>query len=149
MNFSHIRIPEDNIFYKSELSFAFVNLRPFLPYHILVSPKRCVQRLSQLSDSECADIFATIRTLIAALDDLGEAWTISLQDGEAAGQTVKHLHFHVLPRKTGDLENNNDVYKGIALDMQISNRSQEEMRAEATFLRNMVERHLNKGNINK
>ncbi len=32
------------------------------------------------------------------------------QDGEAAGQTVKHVHLHILPRRKGDFKRNDDVY---------------------------------------
>ena len=36
-----------------------------------------------------------------------------LQDGPAAGQSVPHVHVHILPRKTGDFENNDEVYDAI------------------------------------
>ena len=32
------------------------------------------------------------------------------QDGKSAGQTVEHVHVHVIPRKTGDFERNDDIY---------------------------------------
>ena len=41
----------------------------------------------------------------------GTALTIAVQDGPAAGQTVKHTHAHVIPRKFSDWTNNDDVYK--------------------------------------
>ena len=36
--------------------------------------------------------------------------TISIQDGAAAGQTVEHVHVHILPRHVGDFANNDDIY---------------------------------------
>ena len=36
-----------------------------------------------------------------------------LQDGPAAGQTVPHVHIHILPRKAGDFEKNDEVYEAI------------------------------------
>ena len=36
--------------------------------------------------------------------------TISIQDGPSAGQTVPHVHVHILPRSSGDFENNDDIY---------------------------------------
>lgn len=73
-------------------------------------------------------------------------------DGPAAGQSVPHLHVHVLPRKEGDFANNDEVYDAIddkanayrpreasgqKLDMEAERRlrSTEEMSAEAAQLR--------------
>ena len=42
-----------------------------------------------------------------------EGCTISIQDGAAAGQTVPHVHVHVIPRRVGDFENNDDIYSEI------------------------------------
>jgi len=39
--------------------------------------------------------------------------TLVIQDGKDAGQTVEHVHVHVLPRKGGDFPNNDDVYNQI------------------------------------
>lgn len=42
-----------------------------------------------------------------------QSLTLAIQDGPAAGQTVPHVHVHVLPRKAGDFEKNDDVYDAI------------------------------------
>ncbi len=47
------------VFYSTELSFAFVNIKPLLPGHVLVSPVRVVARLADLTDAEVADLFVT------------------------------------------------------------------------------------------
>lgn len=138
MQFGPVQIPEEHVVYKSELSYVFVSLRPFLPYHFLVSPKRCSDRLSRLTEEESRDLFETIRKVTKALECLSDGWTVTLQDGEAAGQTVKHLHFHVIPRKHGDLKQNNDVYRGVEMDAKVSNRSPESMRDDASFLRELL-----------
>lgn len=39
------------------------------------------------------------------------AFNVAVQDGRAAGQSVPHVHVHVLPRKGGDFERNDDVYE--------------------------------------
>lgn len=42
-----------------------------------------------------------------------DALTVTLQDGPAAGQTVPHVHVHVLPRRWGDFDPNDKVYDAI------------------------------------
>ncbi|EAY13815.1 HIT domain containing protein [Trichomonas vaginalis G3] len=93
-------IPKEHIFYESELSFAFVNLRPACEGHVLISPKRVVQFFDLLTDAEKLDLLNTAThvrdTMKASMHTEGCAMTI--QDGPAAGQTVPHVHFHVIPR---------------------------------------------------
>jgi diadenosine tetraphosphate (Ap4A) HIT family hydrolase len=45
------------VFATSPLSFAFVNLKPVVPGHVLVSPKRVVPRFADLSEEEVADLW--------------------------------------------------------------------------------------------
>ena len=71
--------------------------------------------------------------------------TLAIQDGPLAGQTVPHVHVHVLPRKEGDFARNDDIYDELekwrgeagsnALDDDRPPRSAEEMAAEANTLR--------------
>ncbi|VDM62602.1 unnamed protein product [Angiostrongylus costaricensis] len=57
LKFGEFPISNDTIFYRSAHSFAFVNLKPVLNGHVLVSPKRVCYRLTDLSDAETADLF--------------------------------------------------------------------------------------------
>ncbi|XP_021099773.1 bis(5'-adenosyl)-triphosphatase isoform X7 [Heterocephalus glaber] len=65
----------------------------------------------------------------------------SSKDGPEAGQTVKHVHVHVLPRKAGDFRRNDSIYDELEKhdkeeeDRPASWRSEEEMAAEAAVLR--------------
>ncbi|KAG2614614.1 bifunctional bis(5'-adenosyl)-triphosphatase/adenylylsulfatase FHIT-like isoform X2 [Panicum virgatum] len=67
---------------------------------------------------------------------------ITYQDGPEAGQTVPHVHIHVIPRKKGDFEKNDEIYDAIDvkekelkdkldLDIERKDRSMEEMAHEA------------------
>lgn len=63
-------------------------------------------RLGQLTPAQTADLFATVRRLTPTLSRLyhASAFNIAIQDGEAAGQSVPHVHVHVIPRKSGDMD---------------------------------------------
>lgn len=139
MDFGNHRIPDEQIVIKSQSSYILVNIRPFLPYHMLVVPIRKVNRLRDLMMDEYIDLMSLLKQGIDALDSLGTAWTVVVQDGEDAGQTVKHVHIHLIPRKEGDIARNNDIYDKINIDIQKPNRSLKEMEEEANFLRTYFE----------
>ncbi|EXJ58482.1 hypothetical protein A1O7_05908 [Cladophialophora yegresii CBS 114405] len=90
----------------SRLSFGLVNLKPLLPGHILVCPVRSVPRLSQLSATETADLFNTVRHVSRTLQRVYRAtsFNFAVQDGVDAGQSVPHVHVHVIPRQNGDYD---------------------------------------------
>lgn len=102
----HTFIVTPQVFYHTTLSFAFVNIRPLLPGHVLVSPIRPVARLSELTDAETADLFVTVKRVGRMLERVykASALTIPLQDGFDAGQSVPHVHVHLLPRHPSDLD---------------------------------------------
>jgi diadenosine tetraphosphate (Ap4A) HIT family hydrolase len=105
-------IPHAHVFVTTSHSFAFVNLKPVVPGHVLVSPHRVVPRLAGLRSEEVADLFALatrVSCVVEAHYGAGST-TLAVQDGPLAGQTVPHVHVHVLPRRAGDFANNDDVY---------------------------------------
>ncbi|KAK7509310.1 HIT-like domain-containing protein [Phyllosticta citriasiana] len=94
------------IFHLTPLTFALVNLKPLLPGHVLVCPRRVVPRLSQLSTAEISDLFLTVQRVSRMIERVyaADALNVAIQDGVAAGQSVPHVHAHVIPRSSGDME---------------------------------------------
>ncbi|KAI5202291.1 bis-tetraphosphatase [Aureobasidium subglaciale] len=94
------------VFYRTPLSFCLVNLKPLLPGHILVCPLRRVQHIDQLSANEVTDLFSTVQLASRTLKRVynASACNIAIQDGKAAGQSVPHVHAHLIPRKGGDMD---------------------------------------------
>ena len=97
---------------RTNTQYAFVNLKPVVPGHVLVSPRRCSPRLAGLSPAEVTDLFSLAARVGAAVEPhyRASSLTLAVQDGPAAGQTVPHVHVHVLPRVGGDFPRNDDVY---------------------------------------
>ena len=125
-------------FFRSPLCIAFVNRKPVLPGHILVSTHRVVERFKDLTNEEVCDLFTSTQTISRVLEKVYgcSSLTVAIQDGPDAGQTVKHVHIHILPRKPGDFEKNDDVYEKLEKhDKKESGfRGLEEMSEEAARL---------------
>eukprot|EP00949_MAST-11_sp_MAST-11-sp1_P001634 g1634.t1 len=99
----------------SRLTMAFVNLKPLVPGHVLVSPMRVCPRVAQLSDEEYADLWQTVRKVARVVEGAFQASSlnIAVQDGKEAGQSVPHVHVHILPRAQGDYDRMDDVHEDV------------------------------------
>jgi len=119
--FGNFVIRADCIFYRSIETFAFVNLRPIVPGHVLVASRRVVSRLQDLTDDEYVDLWKTVREVQGILQEAqhqqsrnsSTSFNVSVQDGRGAGQSVPHVHVHILPRVTGDFARNDDIYQAL------------------------------------
>ncbi|RKO93551.1 HIT-like domain-containing protein, partial [Blyttiomyces helicus] len=89
------------IFFNSRLSLGVVNLKPLFPGHVLILSRRKVPRFCDLTPEEAQDLWLSAHTVSKVIEReyKGESLTLVIQDGPAAGQTVPHVHIHILPRK--------------------------------------------------
>ena len=75
--------------------------------HAEVIPKRHVDSFFDLEEDELTAMHglakATKEIIVARFNP--DAFTIGINDGEAAGRTIHHLHLHLIPRYVGDVEN--------------------------------------------
>jgi histidine triad (HIT) family protein len=86
------------IVYEDEHNLAFLDLFPFTRGHLLVIPKRHVDRLTDLAPSEHAPYLGAVAEVCRRVERLSHHYNVALNQGELAGQIVFHLHFHVIPR---------------------------------------------------
>jgi histidine triad (HIT) family protein len=94
-------IPSNKLFEDDQVV-AFYDLNPLAPVHFLVVPKAHIESAAQLSEDN-APLLGHIFAVIARLtEELGceNGYRVVTNAGEDAGQTVKHLHFHVLAKAT-------------------------------------------------
>ncbi len=68
--------------------------------HLLVVPNRHVPRLRDLDDLEASELWLTAVHLVREKVDAD--FTVGINDGRLAGQTIEHVHLHVIPRFQGD-----------------------------------------------
>jgi len=102
-----LAIPESEHVASNALAFAVRDAYPVSPGHTLVVPRRLVETFFDASEEERAAIFALVDEVKAALDARDprpDGYNVGFNAGEAAGQTVMHLHVHVIPRYRGDMD---------------------------------------------
>lgn len=94
-------IPSTKV-YEDELCYAFLDIAPMAPKHFLVVPKMHLDSAAAVN-AENATVVGHIFAVIAKLakeQEMDNGYRVVTNVGEDAGQTVKHLHFHVLGGKT-------------------------------------------------
>ncbi|MCI4336082.1 MAG: HIT family protein [Thermoplasmata archaeon] len=87
-----------HILYEDDTSLAFLDIFPFTRGHLLVIPKRHVDRITDLPETEYAPFLHALAVLCRRVDRLSTHYNVALNQGALAGQIVFHLHFHVIPR---------------------------------------------------
>jgi histidine triad (HIT) family protein len=86
------------IIYEDDRCLAFHDVAPQAPTHVLVIPKQEITSLSAISDADAdllAHIWLVIRDLAKKLN-LDSGYRVVVNDGRDGGQSVDHLHFHLL-----------------------------------------------------
>ena len=94
-------IPSQKV-YEDELVYAFRDIEPQMPVHILIVPKVHIDSPAGINDDNCAvvgHIFA-VAAKIAQSEGLDAGYRVITNCGKDAGQTVHHLHFHLLGGRT-------------------------------------------------
>ena len=103
MKFGDKTIDEKIIFYKRKLVFAFTNLKPFMPGHVLLCPTRVEKSYKNLTETEVIEMWISAKNISDNLKKYyhTDSVQISIQDGKDSGQTVEHCHIHLIPIPEG------------------------------------------------
>src|SRR5215475_4519850 len=99
-------ISEDRIIAADTSVIAIGDEFPVAKGHTLVIPKRHVRSIFQLDGKESEDLWKFLVRVRHLLADKfkPDGFTIGINDGDAAGQTVSHAHMHIIPRYEGDVK---------------------------------------------
>jgi len=91
---------------------AVYDISPMLPGHTLIIPFEHIESIHDLDEEKLAEFFQFSRVVTKVLCDFldTDAFDWSIQEKEEAGQSVSHLHLHIIPRTKNDLPNASDWY---------------------------------------
>ena len=113
-------IDPERVVLERPLVFAVADAYPVSPGHTLVIPRRHVATYFEATADEQAALWEAVRAVKARLDaelrPAPDGYNVGFNVGEAAGQTVMHLHVHVIPRFFGDHPNPRGGVRGVIPD---------------------------------
>ena len=100
-----LAIPSSEWLAANQSAFVIADRFPVSPGHALVVPRRLIGTWWEATDQERADILALVDEVKRQLDAelQPEGYNVGFNAGAAAGQTIEHLHIHVIPRYGGDM----------------------------------------------
>lgn len=96
----------DRIIFKNDLAIVIEDKYPISPGHSLIIPCRHILSIFDVNEHELSAIWSLIietRQHINRRQSI-DGFNLSVNIGEAAGQTVQHAHIHIIPRIFGDVE---------------------------------------------
>ena len=98
-----VGVPQDSWLVSNDLAFAIYDRFPVGPGHVLVITKRVVPNWEAASLEERAAVMALVDQVLGLLraEYQPQGFNVGFNLGAAAGQTVEHLHVHVIPRYLG------------------------------------------------
>ncbi len=111
---------EREIIASSPLSVAFFDGFPVSPGHALIIPKRHVSSFFDLSQEERQDLLNLANSVKQIVEERyhPDGYNIGVNVGEAAGQSIFHVHMHLIPRYQGDVPNPRGGVRGVIPDKQ-------------------------------
>ena len=93
---------------ENELAYASYDTYPVSKYHCLIIPKRHIKDFFELTDDElvaCNDLIKKVKKEVTKKDPNIDGFNLGTNIGKASGQSILHCHFHLIPRRLGDVEN--------------------------------------------
>ena len=106
---------EREIIASSSLSLAFFDGFPVSPGHALIIPRRHVASFFDLTEEERQDLLSLLDRVKGIVEERyhPDGYNIGVNVGAAAGQSVFHVHMHLIPRFVGDVQNPKGGVRGV------------------------------------
>ena len=101
-------IKETELAHHNELAYASYDSYPVSENHCLIIPKRHIKNYFDLSKDEliaCDDLIRIVKDEIIKRDKTVKGFNLGTNIGKVSGQSIFHCHFHLIPRRQGDVEN--------------------------------------------
>ena len=94
--------------HENDLVYASYDSYPVSEHHCLIIPKRHIKDYFDLSNDEliaCSDLIKVVKKEITNKDSSVKGFNLGTNIGIVSGQSIFHCHFHLIPRREGDVDN--------------------------------------------
>ncbi len=100
---------------ENEHAFSIYDRYPVNEGHALIMPKRHVKSFFDLDQNEINDMFALAKKIKSTIDHdyHPDGYNLGINDGICSGQTVMHVHLHLIPRHEGDVPDPTGGVRGV------------------------------------
>ena len=101
-------VNESDFNHVNDLSYASYDTYPVSKHHCLIIPKRHIKDYFDLTNDEliaCHKLIKIIKEEILSKDKSVKGFNLGTNIGKVSGQSIMHCHFHLIPRREGDVEN--------------------------------------------
>ena len=101
-------IKESGCDHENDLAYASYDSYPVSKHHCLVIPKRHIKDYFELTNEEllaCNNLIKIVKKEILNKDKSVSGFNLGTNIGKVSGQSIHHCHFHLIPRREGDVEN--------------------------------------------
>ena len=98
-------ILSETLFYGTKSFYVLYDIKPVVPGHVLIIPKRHVMGITELGQGEFRELHGLMRVLIPKMLRLYKSdgsYNIVLQTGRYSGMSIRHMHIHLVPRNRRD-----------------------------------------------
>jgi len=94
----------NHILHRGETCFVILNAYPYNTGHAMILPNRCIVDVTEMTEEEGHETMAIIPKLVASFRETMncQGVNVGLNLGDAAGGSIAHLHWHLVPRWGGD-----------------------------------------------
>jgi histidine triad (HIT) family protein len=96
-------IPSHKV-YEDDFVYAFLDIYPCSEGHTVVLPKQHFSKFTEMNEKEASALFSSVNTIAKVVENTMEikGSNIGMNNGLVAGQTVPHVHVHIIPRNEND-----------------------------------------------
>ena len=101
-------IKESGVAHENDFAYVSFDSYPVSKDHCLIIPKRHIKDYFELSKDEliaCDQLIKIVKEEILIKDQTVKGFNLGTNIGKVAGQSILHCHFHLIPRRKGDVEN--------------------------------------------